>query len=295
MLLSIQVSFDGNEEMNDIFRGKGTTKKVLANLDRIIDFLNSLKFLNLKIRISSGSTISNEMLDYLVEDFPDHQNFFHTLSDKLIKNINEDKKDNILINFLLHNKLATGTINYSKEDGIKYSKIQSREWEKRTKKSFKGFVQERFNILQTFKQRTECAAGITSFCIAPDKSVHLCHRTFDYIIPEILKNNSSMNNFVFYDKEKLLHYAYLLTSNLNFRININQAIIKELIECGEISEIYRNPFYSYILARHIATKFYCYMDNIYETGSYNVQSINLFKVYGNGALEYHIKNVMENL
>ena len=292
-LLNVQVSFDGNEKLNDASRGIGTLKKVLSNLKYTIDTLNNIDLHNLTIKFMSGSTISSDMLDFLNENWDEQFDFFKNLAEDL-KDRNKNK--NVYSHMILHNKLATGAnITYTKEDGIKYSKIQSSEWEEETKNSPKGYVQRRFDLMNILKMCSICSAGRSSFGIAPDNSLHLCHRTFDYIVSGIEDIKPSMKNYVFYDKEKLQHYGYLVHSNLKFKTDICQAIIKELVECNEISSIYKNEFYSYMLARLVCAKMYCFMDNIFDTGSCYVPTVDLIKVYGNGALEYHIKDVMENL
>ena len=127
--LGIQISFDGSEELNDFSRNKGTTKRLLNNLDFFVNTFNEIEFKNLSITFSSSNTIDSSMLDFLAENIDSQHKYFNDLN-ILYKNKNKNK--NINFNFIFTTKMA-GSVSYTKNDGIKYALLQKHEIENNKK------------------------------------------------------------------------------------------------------------------------------------------------------------------
>jgi len=77
-----QISIDGPEWVTDKFRGKDVTKRILANLELLIAFLNKTDLKKAKLSLAFKATVGNEMLQYMNEN-PDKLDEWYKFSYKL--------------------------------------------------------------------------------------------------------------------------------------------------------------------------------------------------------------------
>jgi len=277
-----QITLDGNEEINDINRGKGTTKVILDNIDTLLTHLNSIDT-NIEFYVTNNTTIDRENFDYLLSGKVEKQiKFMETLHNKY-KDISRKNVHGI---FKYYNRIAT-FCDYDKLDGEKYCKLQ--DWLFLFKSDIK--LRERFNIPVLMSYVMYCNAGVNAFGLDFDRKIHICHRTFGYNLDKYKGKSDVVKNYIFdiEDKEKAFHFGrYISYGSHQFRMSLSTALIKVLVKSGDISPIYSDDFFAYTLAKFINTSVYCPFDNVIQTGSPYITSSNLYRIYGNGLLERYM-------
>jgi sulfatase maturation enzyme AslB (radical SAM superfamily) len=287
--IKIQITLDGNEEINDINRGKGTTKIIVNNIDTLLNYLNSIET-HIKFDITNNTTISNNNFDYLLSGKIENQMKFMEDLDFKYKEI---LRKNISANFKYYNRIATG-LNYTKSDGEKYSKLQ--DWMFLTKSDLK--VGERFSIPVIMTCRMYCAAGGAGIALDFNKKIHICHRTFGYNLDNYKSKSNLVKNYIYdiKDKDKAIHIGkYISFGSMPIRMSLSTSLIKVLVKSGEISPLFADDFCAYILAKFVNTTVYCAFDNLVQTGSPYVTSSHLYKVYANGLFEKYMKHYLGDI
>jgi hypothetical protein len=136
-----------------------------------------------------------------------------------------------------------------------------------------------------------CPAGDHMMALSWDKKLHLCHRTFGQ------SNNPIFNRFIFEpeDLDKACMVGETVHRDKELRVNLGLSIVNQLANTGQISEIYKNEFAAYILSKFVNETIFCPLDNIDLTGSPFLSQAGTYILYGNGALEYHIKSSFEGI
>lgn len=195
--ISIQISIDGPEEMNDITRGSGSTKKICDNWKEVV---NNLKFDPCKYEIEffTKTTLSRSSWKFI--DTPEKAykwcEFFH----KALHEPWEKSGCEAYYRHGLWNNAAP--TEWTKEDGLKYAEV-SRIFQKifpKVKEDFSSFrsfvsiVPESILAINTLKEehdfnfkslqnyfkcrRCGMGCGVFSFNIVPipNKKFTMCHR-----------------------------------------------------------------------------------------------------------------------
>lgn len=116
--MSIQISIDGYEEMNDFGRGINTTKKICENWLKILDTL-SFDDNNIKIKFFTKPTFSKNSWHFV--DTPEKAyKWCHFFNENLWKPWNEKSPNYEYASSIWNNALPT---EYIQNDGIEYSKV----------------------------------------------------------------------------------------------------------------------------------------------------------------------------
>lgn len=307
---NLQFSLDGVPEINDKNRGKGTTAIIVTNLEKLIKGLLELDLTPHKLSIHNKVTWNSNNLKYFSDDcsrIDEHISFIDKINDMgLILKNNKNVRWDITY---WANCETPG--NYTTQDGKNYA-IVFRRLKELYDDSKKNLGKMNFNthgLDRIFNYGFEyyskhkmfpCSAGDSMFCINWDGIMTPCHRGAYLGNDEILEKDGDYAE-MFKDRymvsstntSEVDRIRYILSAYQNFsrlKLNNSIAIIKELVEVGQISEIYKDYNKAYLLAAYMGL-YHCSQDAVINQASLFAPSISTIRLYGNGALEILIDSL----
>lgn len=311
----LQLSIDGPEELNDIGRGKGTTKKCLNNFKKLIELLEKGSLPeNVNLVFSLKPTLDTETLKKL------------DTKEKIIQYYNFLEENFILPVYNLSNakiSIAPGIPNMAvpspttKEDGRFFSQLVKNclEIEKENaEKHFLKFYQiiTPFSVGSKQEQITykygynNCGTGHDSVGFLPNNLVSICHEGFTQIVEKYTemaaKDTRDISSITFdrYLSEQAINlsgtdcdfcqHCYKMSlfnkDEGTARLITDTALIISLAMSDIIDKKYLDEKEALQAAIFVQSKTaFCIKENYNITGSYVLQPIGLFVLLLNGAKE----------
>lgn len=304
--LKIQFSIDGYEEITDLNRGKGTTKKVIDNIRRLAFLLNDLENNNLKVNFQTKATWTMENIKFFLENMKrmdDSNRFFEKLTNDLNR-INTNKNINYDISYWPNMEIPG---KYTAEDGKLFSSFCESVFGKEKRWSQVPFTQyitslkravELSDFLYSRNFYFTCSAGRSQLGVSID-GFHGCHRTYGFVLDKMKEYELCDFDFVYEnnhleEKDFESDYPRMVYNMSNFhdyarfKFNATIATIYELSQIGEILPKYKNYENAYSLAlMEISNS--CYVENFIANNNNYIPPISMMRLFGNGALDIFLE------
>lgn len=308
--LTIQISVDGPEELNDFNRGKGTTKKILENFNKLLKIKKREKVF---LEVTTKPTLSTDSFDLFQteEDVYNYYNFFEQ------NFYNAYLKNNVGIDsFFLGVPNYAEPFDYSKEDGIRFAKICELFESVSKQNSFKGFSNRsllpyvsrypislnNLNREYTYSCGGGCGKIIYDCCMIPKNKFSVCHRSlFDSYVEY---HNSATGDKIpeneFYDNctfdlvqfIKLRNAINTIYSSPSKMIPIDtDQMIKLYALAGQIDKKYIYRENRIPVINFMAQVGMCLDANMKLNGSLFTQGFWWIKLFLNGAFDIFIREI----
>lgn len=320
----IQLSIDGHKPITDKNRGEGTTKKISDNIRLLAFMLNDLESEKLKVRFATKITWTMDNVRFFLDnpnELDDSYKFFVKMQNDLDR-INTNRNVRYLIN-CWGNMEVPGE--YTTEDGLDLTKLLEYAYERKgtyiytqnsMKKQWKILPLDSYSDmlkkclilsedLYAVQKMFTCSAGDSQIGVAPD-GYHPCHRTFSFTLNEIkpyekcdvefvYKNLVASNENFENDYPRLLYTLGGFHNFLKLRINATITSIYEAAKIGEILPKYMLYENAYILALINSSAYPCHIDNFILNSSVNIVPLSLIRLFGNGALDILLEEVLRKM
>jgi sulfatase maturation enzyme AslB (radical SAM superfamily) len=316
----LQLSLDGPENINDMNRGEGVTKKCLANLDALLEQLPTRLPKNVTLVMHFKGTLDNTSIAQLdsKEKIIEYFRFYDELYDKMMAVA--DTMPNLITNPTIPNTAVPSPV--TKADGLAFAELckncREIERENLTQNYFKrykqitpysGDVPPPCQFCEIRSTSLLCGTGSQLLGFLPQNMISVCHEGFTQLYSEYKdfaaksnRVNEGTINFNQYIAEKgssilcmteddYLEYEKFIS---NFRkegttarlVNTTTQILA-LAMAGEIDEQYldiENANHAAIFLQNQTA--YCIKDNLNVTGSLYLQPLGIPKLLLNGAREH---------
>lgn len=311
----LQLSIDGPEEINDLGRGNGTTKKCLENFTILIERLSKGCLpKNINLSFSLKPTLDNETLKKLdnKEEIIKYYKFFE---DNFIEPVVKLNNANINIGLGIPNTAVPSPV--TKKDGEFFATLVKNclelEKENQNNAIFKFYQKiTPFSIgseqkYQTYKYGyNNCGTGHNSVGFLPKNLVSICHEGFTQIVEKYTlfaakddRENSSITFDKFLSEQAIslsgtdsdyCKHCYKMSlfnkDEGTARLISDTALIIALAMSKLIDKKYLDEKEALKAAIFIQSKTaYCIKENYNITGSYILQPTGLFILLLNGAKE----------
>lgn len=292
--IKAQVSLDGPHYITDVTRGEGTTKKIIDNLNYILDKLNKIDLKENTVEIFSKTTWNSDTILYLdshPEKIEEVGLFFKTTNDYL-RSVNTNK--NIVVNITGSGNMCLPG-DFTIEDGNRLTRVLKILADKDLPIGALDNMSINFKRLVESKNRFSrsdfgtCGAIKGTKAIGNNFSYHICQRTF----MSKLNKEDKFSDWIIDDPYNLdytvLSYHYFSSLTINLTINT----IFELVRNGQILKKYLDKKNAYLLAMFINSCIACPAENFMENLNFHSNTVSSIRLLGNGALdvvsEYYFK------
>lgn len=317
---SLQLSCDGPEYINDYGRGNGTTKKCIANFDKLIEKVGDNLPPNVTLEMHLKPTLDNNSIQLLnsKEKIIEYYQFFE---DYFINLVNKLEFSNV--------QAYTNTPNIgvpcpaTKEDGLYFAKFAKNcaEVSKHANKYFKYYTnvrpfsiyEKRMQNLTFYQSGIGCGMGYSNIGLLPQDKISVCNEGFVQTIKQYneLRSQEQENGTIEkktrqsknqhhlcysddeYEKfeEQMCNFCY--TANTSVLVGLcNQITLLAL--SGQIDKQYIQQPNALHAAQVLAGEYFCLKDNYDITGSFSLIPVGLIRLLLNGALPY-LENNDENI
>jgi sulfatase maturation enzyme AslB (radical SAM superfamily) len=173
--------------------------------------------------------------------------------------------------------------------------------------------------LITKQEMFTCSGGDSNYALDDVADLHICHRSlylnneayiknvietldmenwevsfFDRPSVELVKDKWIVST---YDDYELSRFAYITGSyhhHLKLKLSFTFAMIKELVECGQIDPIFEqdtNLKMAFALFLNVAHS--CPLENVLNTGIIHFTTASLFRLFGNGVFQKTFAKVLQ--
>lgn len=306
--ISLQVSIDGPEYINDKNRGVGTTKKIEKNFGKLVEFCKSVPS-NVTLRIQHKPTFDIECIKMLSSEEKIIE--YYRYLESYVEKINDLGLSNVEMMATLPNTACPSP--HTKGDGI-----IMRDFCKLTRKV------EKYDMFKYYKDLTlyskgyccsekssyrctsfTCGTGFTTLGVLPYDMVSTCHNGFVDLISDYKRlcnsgERKSVLDFKFFldttksrfciSKEEykmfesqMKHYN---VPNTTSRMTNTCTTIVGLALVGQIDKKYLDYEEALKGAQFLRDRTsFCIRDNYSITGSITLQPYGLYKLLLNGARE----------
>lgn len=320
--IGLQLSCDGPEYINDKGRGEGTTKKCLDNFNLLLQRLKQEKPSNVYINLQYKPTLDIESVKLLnsKEKIIEYYKFFEDnfLTPVLKSNINNleiyDSKPNMGV-----------PIPATKEDGLLFAEFckNCSDIEKNAAQYFQYYTDiipfaSQCNIKYITYQRPShlCGTGISFIGLLPNNLISTCNEGFLYILDKYKQEAKlSENRQTTIELEKYIdkknqcicltekeyeqyerHMTYYMDLNNTATLSNIATFITILALSGQIDKKYTDFNLACKAAIFMHSNCgYCIKDNSHITRSITMQPIGMFRLILNGALDYIMKEVHNDI
>lgn len=294
--IDLQVSLDGPSFITDSNRGHGTTKKILQNLNKIVNYYSQTDLRKISFRIFGKQTWCSDNLTFIKNNKEIIKYiglFFENLQHELREN---NKNKNIEFgNFSLGNFATPGT--YTIDDGRNLKNVYEYCIENNYIKSV-PFVFYIHHLRKIFEFENAFSKPFTLSCgsknsasIGVDNTIHMCHRSFH----TKYENDWFPDKFVFNEKD-MNKMEYIVQSYHNFSyhtINLTANIIIELAKNDQVLKKYKKPHNAFILANFVNLSICCPLENLLTNSNMHCNPVSSIRLFGNGAMEQLLKYYCE--
>ena len=312
--VTLQLSMDGPEYINDINRGKGVSEKCIDNLEKLYKLLPEKLPTNVTLEIAFKQTLDNSSIKQLQtkEKIIEYYQYFENFYEKFI----ELNLPNLQIGPTIPNTAVPSPV--TKEDGEAFTNMCKLMYEVSVENERNHYFKYYVNIIPYTGQSilcnvyenssTICGSGSSMVCLLPDNLISTCHEGFTALYADYKKyaEDSSrqfegtidftkwvadegpvyvLNEEQYKQYEKFV--ANFNNKNSTTRMSVLTAYIRTLALSDQIEKKYiyeENAIQAaaFILS-HTA---YCIKDNYNTTGSFSLMPIGIVKLLLNGAKDY---------
>ena len=319
----LQLSIDGPEYINDINRGKGTTKKCLENFQLFVDRLSELPS-NVILNIFTKGTLDNHSIS-LLDSKEKIIEYYQFLEEHFIDKIKKLNKENIIMQSCVPNTAVPSPV--TKEIGLQFAKIckwcKEIEQENRDTGYFKYYWQitpfsnndaTNFPSLSYYSPQHTCGSGKNMLGFLPDDVVASCHESFIHLVEQYKKDFSESKgaekktiSFEKYISNKdcckyclsdegyqshELQMSYFEHPKTTFRLSNMVIQIVTLALAGQIDKKYSEESVALEAAKKISDRTaFCIKNNYNITGSFIIIPNGILKLLLNGALDYICEDI----
>ena len=315
--ITLQLSVDGPEEINDYNRGAGVTKRCLANFNKLLQEIDNGRLAkNIVIAVALKPTLDLDNIRALQtkEAIVDYFKFFEDNYILPTKNLGHP---NIYPCYSIPNTAIPSPV--TKHDGQLFAnfiklcrEIEQENWTEHYFEFYQaitpfGMQRGCCDCANYQGPLWGCGSGTSSIGFLPDNIVTSCHEGFTEIVEQYKDYAAQRNtddlviNFNHFIKENRvslsltddqyrLHeqkMSYLIKPNATAQLATTTVQIIALALAGLIDEKYVHEDVAQRAATYFQTNCsYCIKDNYNQTGSYATLHNGLFKLLLNGALDY---------
>jgi len=311
--VTIQLSIDGPEYINDRNRGKGVTNKFINTFDQLVEWLPNHLPDNVTLHLQPKPTFNMDS----VKELLDKQRIieYYQFLEQFLYKIAAINKPNVIMYANVPNTAAPCP--HTKEDGVIFAKLcqLTREIEKENieKNYFKYYKEITLyssgyacNESLTMKcTGFTCGTGFSNVGLLPYNKISTCHNGFVDLIADYKKLAQNSNDIhdidfrIFMEKTKSrfclsledyrnfeLQMKKYYTPNTTARLTNMVTLIMSLAYGKQIKEKYTNPDEALKAARFIRNNTaFCVRDNQAITGCLTLQPNGIYKLLLNGAME----------
>jgi len=321
----VQMSIDGPPWITDKNRGDGAVDKIKKNIKYFFENVDGFH----PIKCHFKPTINVDDIRVLsdIKKLSEYYRFFDDLIDELFQ-INKNK---IQISLAVNPTVAVPG-DYTTEDGIDFYKLYLNQQTLYNTETYKAilspfsFYEDRFlEKVQYYKEFTNkhrmftCSAGDSCFGSGDlDNMLYSCHRSYYLVYDEykkacqewpldeqtmnglkynrdqILKRLTTTNTTDKLQTTKMLYANRLFHDFSKHKISCAVAMIRELAENKQINSIYKDWKLAAEFARFIQLGA-CQMDNVMASGTFEISSFSLFRLFGNGVFEDILKKYIKKV
>lgn len=313
---TLQLSVDGPEYINDANRGNGVTKKCIENFDKLLEIIKAGEFpSNVYLTFEIKGTWDIDCIrklnskEKLIE-------FFQFYEDAYIHKVRILGVSNVSICETIPNTAVPAPV--TQEDGQIFAELVKKcreiEGENQIYKYFKYYTRitpftdsSCMNCLDYRGNRHNCGSGSCMLGLLPHNMVSACHEGFVQLVEkykEMANQRSDEKLTVQIDKfltehpvpmcmtddGYLKHEQKMATYNdisSSAQTATTVGMIIALAMAGQIDKKYLNEYNAIAAAQYLACNTaYCIKNNYAVTGSFILESVDLYKLMLNGALDY---------
>lgn len=323
---SLQLSCDGPEYINDYGRGNGTTKKCIANFDKLIEKVGDNLPPNVTLEMHLKPTLDNNSIQLLntKEKIIEYYQFFE---ENFISKANDLGYSNVIMDPSIPNTAVPSPVTI--EEGKIFAELikncKEIEKENETNHYFAYYhnITPYDNVpcdecLSYRSNQHMCGTGYTMIGILPNNKFSVCHEGFTYLLDDYKKlaaesalrkekGTITFDNFLIEQKSRYCltqeeyeayeeQISYFNKEGTTARLVNIAAEIQTLALAGQIDRYFATEINALRGARfyqsHTA---YCVKDNINQTGSLYLVPVGLLKLLFNGAYKYLGWEIYEQL
>ncbi len=323
--IDVQISLDGPAWITDASRRLGTTDIIKDHSIKFIKLMNEFSTIHqVRVHFKPTMPLSNieKMCDYeiLKEYYEFFDEIFHQMA---ISNTNNEV--NILNGC---DPTIVVPAEYTSSDGKYFCEmfkiqreLQRLQW---------NHVYPNCNYLYRYRRLVDfqkelytknhmfsCSAGDTSFGVREDGSICMCHRFYYLNWDEYYKAEKDDNDRELYgghnidslkiandkwtttteSKKDIIRFLYKHRAFHDFNkqvISSIMAIIKQMVDCGQVSKAYQDDNLAIKLASFVSTQL-CPAEQVINNGSMFIYDHNVIRLFGNGLFEEFEKVICEEL
>jgi len=333
--LRVQISIDGPEHITNSNRGKNVYQTIFKNLEKLKYSLEDITNVNIILLTKTTFIVKNYIdVISNPNPFKDYLLKIASVEDEMKDYFKNKEKKNITPRLVgLPTLGLPGT--YTTEDGKIFSKYLQHqdkmlnELGGRFAKQLSAYDIRILNLLNdstklNFRDTNytfHCSAGAAMQSIDMDGTTHGCHASFWFnydeyetqvdkdldwsegsrifeLSKEKMGCNLSQSISSFRDKYNETRIKYALRghiSHLEHATNISYGTIRIMANAGQLSPIYKKEEFAKLLAAYIRMTSDCWSTNSIVTGNYSSFPLSLYRMFGNGAFEYLLKKVSNEL
>jgi len=306
----VQMSVDGPAFITDVNRMEGAAEAIPRNFFGLIDALNDIDLGELKVHFTWKVTHSIDNIRYLVdnpEKFDEYLEYFDNLQERFKK---ECKNPHVSLAYSYYPTLVMPG-KYTSDDGRKFTQYL-KEFHKRGRfTAYTGRLNRLFKYNSELHKRHvfSCSGGDSNLGLGQE--VHICHRTFYYnnesYVEAILASDIDNWDVSLFRRgtidfirknyisppEEILRFRYIMRGYHDFwafHLSYTKAMMTELALAGQADPM-PSDRYLEMFSLFINCCLSCPMENLLNTGSINIQTVSLLRMFGNGAFEEILKSL----
>ena len=312
--VTLQLSMDGPEYMNDTNRGEGVSKRCKENLEKLYELLPTKLPKNVTLEVAFKQTLDNSSISQLQtrESIIEYYQYFEQFYDKFYSlNL-----PNLQIGPTIPNTAVPSPV--TKEDGEMFKNMCKLMYEISVENEQNHYFKYYANIMPYADRRilcnryenssTICGSGSSMVCLLPDNLISTCHEGFTALYADYKKyaegsarQDEGTIDFTRWvadegpvyvlDEEKYKDFEKFVAryndKNSTTRMSTLTANIRALALSGQIEQKYiYEPAAIQAAAFILSHTAYCIKDNYNVNGTFTLMPVGIIKLLLNGAKDY---------
>lgn len=323
--LSIQLSNDGDQQIDDKNRGEGSQQQIVNTINQLkkyynSDFIQMVDSLHPQISISHSYKPTLDIIDVrrLTDpaELDKYCKFFNDLNEGIYEN-------DTLRNYVHWSTYSQPTVQgfgeYSAEDGKQFQKFVEviiKNGKQLNQKYPNQYIEYpwRYRLLDLIKHEeinNSCSQGRSMIGLSPDGSISPCHTLFFMYNPEykqmfLNQRNYQLTNQQFIqqienniidqkDQDKLNRFIYrwqAFHSSGRSRIQYAKQMQFNLKRAGLLSDpMLDDQKYFHLFGEYMQNVVSCPMQFLLDNGSTMIVHPSFFKLFGNGQFNLMIREI----
>lgn len=313
----LQLSVDGPEYINDANRGKGVTKRCIENFDKLLELIKRGEFpKNITLVFMIKGTWDIDTIHKL-NDKQKLIEFFQFYENAYIDKVQQLGNPKFIMNPSIPNLAVPAPV--TKHDGEIFAEVAKKCREIEEENNVAHYFKYYFSItpfrekdcmspFDTYRySMCGCGSGTGMVGFLPNDKIAACHEGFTLLAEEYKKQAAHRSNenmtvtinkfldnievpmclsedkYAEHERKMAFYTNPMSTARLASSVNL----IIALAMAGEIDQKYLLEPEALKAAKYIFyNSAFCIKNNYIETGSFSMESVDIFKLLLNGALEY---------